>query len=118
MNLDFVRAFQALLQDLHAIYYRCGAEVERVDKYGRLRAYWPKRYRQHLKMAERIGIDEVVAYVKRTVTRPKPTRGFGELLIAQRPGLTVEASVVDATKPYHFLFDATTIAISRRRLGR
>ena len=74
MNPDLSRAFQALLQDLHSIYYRCGAEVQRIDKYGRLRAYWPKRYRQRLRVqAERSGMDEVLAYVNRIVTRTKPT---------------------------------------------
>ncbi len=117
MTPALIRASQALQQDLHSIYYRCGEEVERIDKHGRVRAYWPKRYRQRLKMAERLGMDEVLAYVKRIVTRATPTRGFGDLLMAQRPDLTVEALVVDTSKPYHFLFDATTVAMARKRLG-
>jgi hypothetical protein len=115
---DMVRgAIEALKQDLHNIYYRCGREVMRLNKYGELKPYWPKRFRQRLKMAETVGDDEVLAYVKRIVTRPTPTRGFGDLVASERSDLTVEALVVDRHKPYHGLFDPITVATARSRLG-
>lgn len=106
-------AYETLLDDLHSIYLRCGREVVRDG-----RAYWPKRYLQHLKIAERQGRDEVLAYVERIVTSEEPKRGLGDLLMAGRPDLTVEALVVNTTKPYQGWFDAPMVAIAGERLGR
>jgi hypothetical protein len=110
-------AVRALVQDLKGIYYRCGREVTRKNKYGEEKPYWPKRYWAGLLRAERLGDHEVVAYVKRIVTRRRPTRGFGELVAKGRADLTVEALVVDSTKPYHSYFDAPTVSVAQERLA-
>lgn len=45
-----------------------------------------------------------------------PTEGFDHLAEAGRPDLMVETLVVDASRPYHHLFNATTVAQAQANL--
>jgi hypothetical protein len=110
------RAMRALKQDLHGIYDTCGQEVTLRDEHGVEKAYWPKRYLQGLRRAERLGDSEVIAYVERIVTRPRPTKGFSRLAACRRPDLTVEWLVADGRRPYHRFFAAGSVLVARERL--
>jgi len=50
------------------------------------------------------------------VTAKTATDGFSDLMGVGRADLTVEWLVADASKPYHHMFDAETVAIARERL--
>ncbi len=104
-----------LIEDLLAIYTIAGREVTYVTKSGARKAYWPHRYLQSVRRA--IDNNEVLEFVERLVTREDATRGFGYLEDAGRQDLTVEAIVVDESKPYHHLFSPEAIAASAARLA-
>jgi hypothetical protein len=104
-----------LEEDLLAIYTIAGREVTYVAKNGERKAYWPHRYLQAVRRA--IDKNEVLEFVETLVTREAATRGFGYLEDAGRQDLTVEAIVVDESKPYHHLFSPEAIAASAARLA-
>jgi hypothetical protein len=112
-----LNAYDLLLDDLHQLWHRCGAEVKLPNKHGVLKAYWPRRYRQYLRYAEADGQQAVIAYVNARVTAKTAATGFNNLMGVGRPRLTLEWLVADASKPYHHMFDAETVAIARERLG-
>jgi hypothetical protein len=105
-----------LVDALKSIYYTAGREVVYETDAGEIRPYWPRRYWQALKRA--IADDEVVEFVERVVTRDHPTRGFGYLEDLGRLDLTVEALVVDTSKPFHALFSKDAVERSRQRLAQ
>ena len=105
-----------LKEDLFNIYYRAGQEVEYTTDTGKVRPYWANRYLQSLKKAVEEGDAEVVSLVSRFATSEQPSRGYGYLAAADRPDLTVEALVADASKPYHHLFEPAAVRAARARL--
>jgi hypothetical protein len=112
-----VDPMDALKTDLFALYYDAGRNVRYIAESGEDRAYWPNRYLQALKKAVESGDVEVVAYIRRMVLSDAPSRGFGYLEAANRLDLTVEALVVDPTKPYHHLFDEEMVRAAIERLA-
>jgi len=87
-------------------------------KHGVLKAYWPRRCWQYLRYAEADGQEAVIAFVKGHVTARTAKDGFSDLMGVGRAYLTVVWLVADASKPYHHMFDAQTVAIARERLKR
>lgn len=110
------RPIDALKRDLFGIYYECGHNVRYIAESGQDRPYWANRYLQALKRAVDVGDAEVLAYVARMVCSPEPSRGFGYLKAAERLDLTVEALLIDASKPYHHLFDPDVVEAAVERL--
>jgi hypothetical protein len=112
---------RSLTDDLFAIYSRAGREVTYVTERGETRPYWANRYMQALKRA----VDEqargraraILEFAERLVEQPEPSRGFHYLHAAGRLDLTVEAHVIDASRPYHSLFSPGAVEISRDRLA-
>jgi hypothetical protein len=108
-------AEQALYQDLLSIYARAGAEVTYETDDGRIRPYWAKRFLQAVKRAEKNG--ELFEFVDRLLRPEQPSRGFLILKKAGRLDLTVEALVIDPSKPYEREIDFDLLSIARRRLA-
>jgi hypothetical protein len=108
-------AKEALYSDLLSIYARAGAEVTYETDTGERKAYWPKRFLQAVKRAEKN--DEVKAFVERLVQASKPSRGFFTLKKEGRLDLTVEALVINEEKPYWGEIDHPAVLASRRRLA-
>ena len=108
-------AEKALYQDLLSIYARAGAEVTYETDEGKVKPYWAKRFLQAVKRAEKShGLFE---FVDRLLRPREPSRGFLILKKADRLDLTVEALVIDSTKPYHREIPFELVSISRRRLA-
>lgn len=105
---------ELLTDDLFWIYQTTGHEVTHVSPSGLMKPYWPYRYLQGLKRAVENG--EVVEFVERIVMRGDATSGFGCLQEAQRFDLTLEAFVIDESKPYHRFFSDEAVSLSRERL--
>lgn len=103
-----------LTSDLLEIYTTTGREVTYLTEAGERRPYWPNRYLQAVRRA--IADDDVVEFVERLVRRDDASRGFGYLQEADRLDLTVEALVVDESKPYHHLFTEEAVLSSSARL--
>ncbi len=76
------------------------------------RAYRPTRFKQALDKA--CAANNPVPFVANFCRRT--TEGFDVIAAAGASGLAVEALVVDASKPYHDLFDTSTVETSARRL--
>jgi hypothetical protein len=108
-------AEQALYNDLLSIYARAGAEVTYETEKGEQKAYWPKRFLQVVKRAEKKG--ELIEFVSRLVLADKPSRGFFILKKAGRLDLTVEALFTDRDKLYWGEVDADVVAAARMRLA-
>lgn len=108
------KAEEALYNDLLSIYARAGAEVSYETDAGDEKAYWPKRFLQKVKRAEKD--DEVKAFVERLVQGDKPSRGFFILKKAGRLDLTVEALVIDKKKPYWGEIEFPAVEAARYRL--
>ncbi len=108
-------AEQALYNDLLSIYARAGAEVTYETEKGEEKAYWPKRFLQAVKRAEKKG--ELNEFVSRLVLAEKPSRGFFILENAGRLDLTVEALFCDREKPYWGEVDFAIVKAARRRLA-
>lgn len=104
-----------LYKDLLSIYARAGAEVTYETDRGETRPYWAKRYLQAVKRAKRN--DEVLEFVHRLVRQEEVSRGFLILKKAGRLDLTVEALVVDETRPYHAEFDINVVQTAKQRLA-
>jgi hypothetical protein len=109
------QAEQALYQDLLSIYARAGAEVTYETDKGETKPYWPKRFLQAVKRAEKN--DELIPFVSRLVTEPEPSRGFYILKKERRLDLTVEALLCDRSKPYWPEFDHDILERARQRLA-
>jgi hypothetical protein len=105
-----------LIDALLGIYSRAGAEVTYITERGERRPYWANRYLQAVKRAIAEGDDAVIAFVERLVNQPEPSRGFFYLKDAGRLDLSVEALVVDTSRPFHQLFSGAAVAISEERL--
>lgn len=99
----------ALCDDLEELY-----ELTRAARLPRRdgQPYVPTRFKQAIDRGRRLG--DPVSVVGNICHRQ--TEGFDVLLEANRPELTVEALVVDPTKPYHSLFTEETRRRSRERL--
>ncbi|HEY1776477.1 MAG TPA: hypothetical protein VGG41_10000 [Solirubrobacteraceae bacterium] len=108
-------ADKALYDDLLSIYARCGAEVTYETDRGEIKAYWPKRFLQAVKRAEKN--DELFPFVSRLVTEDEPSRGFFILKNVNRLDLTVEALICDRSKPYWPEFDSAVLESARQRLA-
>lgn len=108
-------AEQALYNDLLSIYARAGAEVTYETDDGTVKAYWPKRFLQAVKRAAKK--EELFEFVNRLLQSETPSRGFFILEKAGRLDLTVEALVIDDSKPYWSEMDFDLIAVARRRLA-
>jgi HKD family nuclease len=76
------------------------------------RRYVPTRFKQAIERAEDGGDPVRLVY---RICRHQ-TGGFDVILSADRPKLTVEALVVDETKPYHDLFTDSTRQVAAERL--
>jgi hypothetical protein len=113
--MSLTEAEQALYQDLLSIYARAGAEVTYETEDGKIKPYWAKRFLQAVKRAEKNG--ELFEFVDRLLRPAQPSRGFLILKKAGRLDLTVEALVIDSTKPYYGEIPFELIAIARRRLA-
>ena len=113
--MSVIDAEKALYEDLLSIYARAGAEVTYETEKGDIKAYWAKRFLQATKRAEKSG--ELVEFAERLVSTEEPSRGFFILKKAERLDLTVEALVIDQTKPYRGEFEHAAVAASRRRLA-
>lgn len=109
------KAEQALYQDLLSIYARAGAEVTYETEDGRVKPYWAKRFLQAVKRAEK-NVD-LFEFVDRLLRPEQPSRGFLILKKAGRLDLTVEALVIDSSKPYWGEIPHELVAIARRRLA-
>lgn len=107
-------AHDVLTEDLFNIYATAGREVTYTTDRGEERPYWANRYRQALQRA--VEADEVVEFVERLVMQGEPSRGFFYLKDAGRLDLTVEALVVDESKPYHSMFSREAINAAREQL--
>jgi hypothetical protein len=109
------KAEEALYHDLLSLYARAGAEVTYETDSGDVRPYWPKRFLQAVKRAEKNG--ELFEFVHRLIRQDEVSRGFLILRKAGRLDLTVEALVVDERKPYHDEFDSDVVEIAKDRLA-
>jgi hypothetical protein len=105
---------EALTLDLLAVYDRAGREVRYVDKHGKDRAYWPRRYKQALNRA--IANKAVVAFAESLARAGEPSRGFFLLKDGDRLDLTVEAVIADTSKPYHELFSPEAVGVAAARV--
>lgn len=105
-------AMAELYADAMNIYERARKEVtiERSD--GRTQKYAATRYKQQIEKGYENS--ELVPTIARIVK--KPTLGFGHLEAAGRPDLMVETLVLDASKPYHRFFLASTKDVARKRM--
>jgi hypothetical protein len=108
-------AEQALYQDLLSVYARAGAEVVYETDKGETKSYWPKRFLQAVKRAEKN--DDLIPFASRLVTEQEPSRGFFILKKAGRLDLTVEALLCDHSKPYRAEFDFDVLERARQRLA-
>ncbi len=99
-----------LLADLHRMHdATVAANLPRADG----QVYRPTRFKQALdRVTDGAG---AVAFVHRLWNRCQ-SDGFDTILASDRADLTAEWLVVDESKPYHDLFSATTVAVSRERL--
>jgi hypothetical protein len=88
-----IAAEEALYHDLLSIYARAGAEVTYETDSGDVRPYWPKRFLQAVKRANKKG--ELFEFAHRLIRQDDVSRGFLVLKKAGRLDLTVEALVVD-----------------------
>src|SRR5207245_297568 len=111
-EIDVDAAMNLLYADLTNIYERARDEVTIARSDGRRQKYAAVRFRQQIEKGR--DNNELVPAVARIVR--KPTLGFGHLESAGRPNLMVETLVLDASKPYHRFFTATTIEAARRRM--
>ena len=107
--------FDELRRVLFDIHQSAGREVTYVTKRGEQRPYWANRFRQALQRS--VDEDATVRFVEDLMTRPEPSRGFFYLKDAGRLDLTVEAFVVDETRPFHSLFSAEAVQAARARLA-
>lgn len=101
-----------LYNDLLALYERTKTEVRIPAPGGGDRPYVASRFKQAIDRGRREGT--LVPVVARIVRRP--TEGFEHLADAGRPDLTVEALVLDQTKPYDHLFGEETKRLARNNL--
>lgn len=106
----------ALRDDLYRIYEDTReARLMKADVNGVQRPYVPSRFRQALDMAPQNG--GYLAYVERLLLEMGPAQGMTFRLVAEGlEHLTVEAQVVDKSKPYHDLFSPPAVAVARDRL--
>lgn len=111
---EHLSSTQSLIRDLLWIYETTGREVTYVSPSGIRKPYWPYRYLQAVKRAIENG--DVVELVERIVMRGDSTSGFGCLQEARRLDLTLEAFVIDESKPYHHFFSDEAVFLSRERL--
>jgi len=100
---------QMLCEDLYELYERTVAS--RLPGRGG-RPYRPNYFKQGLDEAH--AANNPVPFVARICRHQ--TEGFDVIRAARAPALTVEALVVDTGKPYHDLFDASTVQLSAQRL--
>jgi hypothetical protein len=107
-------AIELLYQDALEIYERARREVTIERKDGRRQKYAANRYKQQIDRA--YAEHRLIAAIGRIVSRR--TEGFGHLEEAERPDLMVETLVLDANKPYHRLFPATTVQSARERMAQ
>ena len=107
-------ATELLYEDALNIYERARREVNIERKDGRRQKYAANRYKQQIDRG--YAEHQLVAAIGRIVSRR--TEGFGHLEAAERPDLMVETLVLDASKPYHPLFPATTVQIARERMAQ
>lgn len=79
---------------------------------GTMQRYAPTLFMQQIDRAyaEDALVPAVASIVRDT------TKGFGHLADAGREDLMLESLVVDASRPYHYLFSAATVATARGRL--
>jgi hypothetical protein len=109
---DLEAALDLLWEDLMSLYYEAQA-VTIVGKDGVARPYRPTRYLNEIRKGrEQNALVPTVARIMR-----RPTHGLGILAEAGRSDLMVETRVVlDASKPYHFLWSEKTLQLARDRL--
>jgi len=109
---DASLAVEALYADLVALYEQTKSEVRIAAHGGGTRAYVASYFKRAIDQSR--GASGPVPVVARMVKAP--TEGFNHLAEAERPDLMVETLVVDAAKPYHHLFSATTVAQAQASL--
>lgn len=98
-----------LLDDLDRLYDgTVAAKLPQQDG----RRYVPSRFKQGIERV-RAGGDSVLLVTR--ICR-RQTDGFNVILAADRPDLTVEALVLDESKPYYDLFTEKTRRVSAERL--
>lgn len=102
-----------LYEDALEIYERAREEVTIPRSDGSRQKYAAVRYKQQIERA--YANNELVPAIARIIRRP--TLGFGHLEAAERPDLMLETIVLDATKPYHFLFTPKTVQVARDRMA-
>lgn len=100
---------ELLVADLMELYELTVAD-RLMTKQGR--HYVPTRFLQGIRHAKADGDPVQLVY---RICRYQ-TDGFDVILDADRPDLTVESLVIDATKPYHDLFTESTRQLSAERL--
>lgn len=109
-KLDRTADKNVLIEDLQAVYDNTvAAKLPRADG----GPYAPSRLLQSIKKTrtgERDPVDLVADIIRRR------TQGLDILLEAGLFDLTLEALVLDASKPYHDLFTKPSVAIATRRL--
>jgi hypothetical protein len=110
-----IAAEEALYHDLLSIYARAGAEVTYETDSGDVRPYWPKRFLQAVKRANKKG--ELFEFAHRLIRQDDVSRGF---LVSRRPGGSISLSRPSwstKTKPYHGAFDFDVVQIARQRVA-
>ena len=113
-RLDVGEVTQLLYQDAMEIYERARREVTIQRKDGRRQRYAAVRYMQAIRKGHAEG--RLVETIARIVSRR--TAGFGHLEEAQRPDLMLETLILDADKPYHRLFTASTVMNAQARMAQ
>jgi hypothetical protein len=105
-------AVEVLYADLVDLYERTKAEVRIPAADGGSRPYVASYFKRAIDNSRKTtGPVPVVARMVKG-----QTEGFDHLAEAHRPDLMVETLVLDATKPYHRLFDRTTVAHAQANL--
>jgi hypothetical protein len=105
-------AVEVLYADLVALYERTKSEVRIAAPAGGTRPYVASYFKRAIDQSR--GTSGPVPVVARMVKTP--TEGFDHLAEAGRPDLMVETLVVDASRSYHHLFNATTVAQAQANL--
>ncbi len=112
MASDPRAALEQLYDDALEIYERARREVTISRSDGTTQKYAAVRYKQQI---ERGYEQSILVPTIANIIRQR-TSGFDHLENAERPDLMLETLVLDVSRPYHYLFTATTIATARKRM--
>lgn len=111
--MDHHDSVQALISDL---YWQIDQMKQRGIKNAAGNPYNPSYYKRGLQEAIGRGDADVVAYVRRFLSKP-PSHGYKKLGEADSLDLACEALVADAGKPYASLFSDADRTAARERLA-